>query len=693
MKMCLIYKNILRCFLLFTCYFAFSNDLSGYEESDEEDDIEECFSRYAFPSICVNHFSNNIGIKNSWMEAESLEDINCFSDYLHIIPKVYDADCYQCYDCNGVGFNLYRGYDSPANEVDASEQLKNGHIQKLRVSIYEKGRCDWLHSNDHCESLCWYGGYFRLWNHTYLHLFKHYLQYCSENDDCQCYWPECDLDATEINNSVYNLLKDLAEDGLITHELSSYWQASRIEFDYYGKIYTDLYYPNSHGMAASLTNYAFFYSQYHQMLLSVAEFIDSNFIKDDLKAIDRIYALLERIRNRFIRQYNLCIRSHPHPKIYYERGMLRLHSGNVEDAFMDVNRLMRMAKTDRYKDEMILTTEMYQQEGEIYADLGRYDKAIASLSEAIQLDPNNRGAHFSRAQAYFETGEFDQSLDDYLKSKNHSGSLEPKLKHSATVKESVLSGLQEGCAEAVVDFVPSLCSSAYGLCSSMWVFAQHPVDSTTQFVNACYDIGNCINEFRKNVDLDEIESYPIEIQRMYDQFDRLSEAEKGRQIGYIVGRYGVDIFAGGAAIKGIAAFKKLKDANRICMLEAMTISETNKELVIASAFKHKTEREAFFKNVKLEWDKQNKHILGRHNFQEGKSILTHKNPPELLKKSAGKGEKVRGKIGQSGYQEIVDFAEPIGYNVDQNGVQTLTTWGKIHYSNDGAHIVPTMPKK
>ena len=86
-------------------------------------------------------------------------------------------------------------------------------------------------------------------------------------------------------------------------------------------------------------------------------------------------------------------------------------------------------------------------------------------------------------------------------------------------------------------------------------FAEHPIDSTTQFANACYDIGNCINEFRKNVDLEEIESYPIEIHRLYDQFDRLSESEKGHLVGYVVGRYGVDIFAGGTAIKGIAAFK------------------------------------------------------------------------------------------------------------------------------------------
>jgi Bacterial toxin 50 len=42
---------------------------------------------------------------------------------------------------------------------------------------------------------------------------------------------------------------------------------------------------------------------------------------------------------------------------------------------------------------------------------------------------------------------------------------------------------------------------------------------------------------------------------------------------------------------------------------------------------------------------------------------------------------------------LIDFGEVIGYNVDLNGIKTITTWGKIHYSKTGAHIVPTIPKK
>lgn len=44
--------------------------------------------------------------------------------------------------------------------------------------------------------------------------------------------------------------------------------------------------------------------------------------------------------------------------------------------------------------------------------------------------------------------------------------------------------------------------------------------------------------------------------------------------------------------------------------------------------------------------------------------------------------------------ERVDFGKIIGYYVDpQTGKKHPTTMGIIHYSKNGAHIVPSKPKK
>lgn len=101
---------------------------------------------------------------------------------------------------------------------------------------------------------------------------------------------------------------------------------------------------------------------------------------------------------------------------------------------------------------------------------------------------------------------------------------------------------------------------------------------------------------------------------------------------------------------------------------------------------------SFFKNVKLEVAKQNKHIPGCHNFDPSKSVFTHPNPQELLTNFAGKGQAVGGrKIGFPDYREKIDFKEIIGYCKNNNGELIPTTCGRIHYSNKGAHIIPTLP--
>lgn len=46
-----------------------------------------------------------------------------------------------------------------------------------------------------------------------------------------------------------------------------------------------------------------------------------------------------------------------------------------------------------------------------------------------------------------------------------------------------------------------------------------------------------------------------------------------------------------------------------------------------------------------------------------------------------------------GYKELVNFNEFIGYAIDrETGKKIATTWGKIHYAQDGIHIVPTRPR-
>lgn len=649
-------------------------------------------SRYSYPTLCVSHFDNNIATTHTWLEADDPSIIETFRNYLQFIPRPYRADCYHCIGCNGLRLNLYDGFDWPSDDVDILEEIHKCH-KKLSFKVFESCPSAKF-GDDHCTSKCWNGAYFRKWNRKFIQFFRHFLTYCDQNQECSCYWPEMSLEALYINDKVYELLKELADNKLITPEYSEYWKAKAIRLDYHeGKVFDKEYGPNSHGIASSLATYTFFYSQYHQMLLSVASFIDSNDCFDSSWGIRLVYDMLEEIREDFAELYEECIDCHPHPKIYYELGMLKMHSGDSEGSLGYIRRLLDLANTAQYKNAGILTSEMYQQEGESYADIGRYDKAITSLTEAIKADPTNKEAYFHRSAAYFETGNFDQALQDYLISDRRKTITKPSNKISIDFHKALIKGTCQGACDAAVDFVPSLCHTAYGLGSTLWTSAQHPIETTHDFAEACHEMGECFVEFCKTAHVTTIEGCVDQLKMLYESFDKLSDSEKGELIGYTIGKYGVDIFAGSALCKGVAAYRNLKSANRICNLEAMAVSIAKKEKITAAALKQYSERRKFFDGSRIHWDKQNKHIPGKHNFLKGGSVFEHKEADRLLKQYAGTGSIGNGTPGASGYKEIVDFKEHIGIWRNEVGLSLPTTKGKIHYKKNGeAHIVPSHPE-
>lgn len=87
--------------------------------------------------------------------------------------------------------------------------------------------------------------------------------------------------------------------------------------------------------------------------------------------------------------------------------------------------------------------------------------------------------------------------------------------------------------------------------------------------------------------------------------------------------------------------------------------------------------------------RQDKHIPGTNNYTEGRSIFlgTKNQAEQLIKQYGGTGQML------SNNKERVDFGRVIGYYVDPvTHEKTPTTMGIIHYSKDGAHIVPVRPK-
>lgn len=340
--------------------------------------------------------------------------------------------------------------------------------------------------------------------------------------------------------------------------------------------------------------------------------------------------------------------------------------------------------------------------------MGLYHEAIEALNKAIEKDPSNKEAHFQRAIAYFETGSFDLALNDYLSSEKgedliHTVPLTLSENSYKEFSESLLTSMVAASVDAAIEFVPSMCYSVYGAGEALWTNwvkqqSRTPIvddiAEVQQLAQACYEMGEYFADYWKSVDGDTTLNCVEQLRALGDRFDELSPSEKGELIGGVIGTYGVDIFAGGAVIKGISTFKKLRDANRICNLEMMALSQAHKESIVATALEHNAQRASFFENVTIHWDRQNKHIPGKHNYIEGRGILTHANPQKLIKEFAGTGiPKNMTQPGIPGYVERVDFKQVIGYWIDeaQPHIKLPTTKGTIKYSKKGAHIVPSDP--
>jgi tetratricopeptide (TPR) repeat protein len=494
-------------------------------------------------------------------------------------------------------------------------------------------------------------------------------QCSTSNFQRSCYWPQASKKACEISDDVYDALYPIAQ-----------------EFEYELKpINNYLARRSCYGLLSGLFCNAFFYSNYREILSSLTLF--QRYCYEELEELE------ENTREKFLSLYDECLKKHPHPKIFYERGMVRFHLGETLDSLDDIKELISFAEKNNYTE--FLTSDLYLKEGLGLCETLSYDEAIVSLTKAIEKDPKNKEAYFERAFAYFEKGKFDHALADYLASGFKPHKVDPKkvgafdpLKFS----QGLLSGMLKGSKESAVEFVPSILGSLQGINRGLWGLISNPLKVSQDFLEASYI---CIQYMKENTSYENLSKLAPELQVCLKKWYELDHKTKGQYIGHVIGKYGVDIFMGAGCMKAVRAYRELRKANALLTLESVAHSPKLQKKIIAQCAKEAKFRETLLKEgrLKIIKDRQGKHIPGRHNYDPKRSILTHNDPQKLVNKYAGTGRKVGDRLpGEPGYKEIVDFEEIIGIWKDEHGTMELpTTNGFIAYSKDGVHIVPTSP--
>ncbi len=133
-----------------------------------------------------------------------------------------------------------------------------------------------------------------------------------------------------------------------------------------------------------------------------------------------------------------------------------------------------------------------------------------------------------------------------------------------------MSGTLRGGQEGLTEFIPSLITSLKMLGSGVWAFVQNPVEISSEFANAVYDIVESVQSF------EDFSSILIpELKDLVSNWEEMSSFQKGGSCGHIIGKYGIDILLPLGVAKGGKAFVKLRQASAVHVFEAYVKSETN----------------------------------------------------------------------------------------------------------------------
>jgi tetratricopeptide (TPR) repeat protein len=248
-------------------------------------------------------------------------------------------------------------------------------------------------------------------------------------------------------------------------------------------------------------------------------------------------------------------------------------------------------------------SDIFLEQGTLLNDLLLYKEAIQVLTQAIQLNPSNRDAYIERAMAYFETNQLQLALKDYEAAKKLTivppfkpGSHKAMMMMAAVYipenktefSKGLVSGTVDGAKISAVEFIPSIFSCCRGILNGLWAFVCSPIEVSQEMVNTAYAIG----EFISSHSTEECFQCVVpELKELSLSWDKLNDHSRGQKIGFIIGKYGVDIFAPAGALKGMNKVRALKRANTMCTLESCAASQAKQAKILEESIKRATLRE------------------------------------------------------------------------------------------------------
>jgi tetratricopeptide (TPR) repeat protein len=388
-----------------------------------------------------------------------------------------------------------------------------------------------------------------------------------------------------------------------------------------------------HGLMIALLSKSFFYSHYYRICKDIDQYSKQTFDEHKYAIIQqKLEGIIITIGEKYLKLYDSCLKKHPNRRISLESDFIKneLNSYNqdlfslgfkalevdvaddlvvnaeeecfyckeetfniegIEGFSENINPIfIKAKKNEKYFQMGWLESQVLLQQGSLFNHLLLYKDSIDVLSKAIKMDPTNVDAYIERAFAYFETNQLPLALKDYESFKKLvivdpfsigiKGLYSPENKIEFT--KGLLSGVIAGAKISTVEFVPSILSSCRGILNGLWAFVCSPVEVSNEMSATAYAIGEFVSRNSAN---ECLQCVVPELRELSLSWDTLKDHSKGEKIGFIIGKYGVDIFAPIAALKGVNKLRALRRANTTLTLESCIASQKKQAKILEESLK------------------------------------------------------------------------------------------------------------
>ncbi|NGX42073.1 MAG: hypothetical protein K940chlam7_00349 [Chlamydiae bacterium] len=486
--------------------------------------------------------------------------------------------------------------------------------------------------NQTCNECWWccdpvvYVGYFHFRHKGGYPFLKRQIEYSRKYPHHQAYWPETSHRAEKISDVAVVLFENLID--------STALKKVKQRSDLSNNFITDSWYFRRLGfnLPRSLSVCCFRFSDFYQVCKDLERFSQTYFSEEEIALIeDKTDAILDRLCEMFLEMYEESLSFHPTAEIQSEINFIELlysperdikvsscQKENESQHFSGETKIdifkKRLNKRFKVKESVSdsnslpdwLISDYWLYEGIRCNNLFLHSEAITYLTAAIEKDPSNVEAYQERIHAHFEMGNLSLAIEDYnklkhlevrkkeisfnklgyvVKNDSDQGNyvVNPKPKVMVDYSGGFCIGIARGSSVAVVEFVPSTWSCCKGILHGLWSFACSPVEVSKDLINTSYEL---VEYLKENTARECLEAVVPELKDLCVNWDTLSDYDRGNKTGYIIGKYGVDILAPGAVMKGVKKYRQLKRLNSMFTVECCVVSEAKKAKILEASSRH-----------------------------------------------------------------------------------------------------------